>query len=144
MTITREKHTLPAFNEKAGGWLKGTKLSALITQECTATGLLQPDSIVVRAEDGTIFAEGTDYALDGLWGTIGRLESGEIAAEQPVYIDYTYAPARLDAIVVNQAGQVRLIPGEPGLGTSPPPAPGADERLIGTVWLPGNAESLTE
>ncbi|MBX3178308.1 MAG: hypothetical protein KF886_13180 [Candidatus Hydrogenedentes bacterium] len=143
VTVRGEAQMLPLFNPQAGGWLKGARLKALIAQECTATGLLQPETVVVRSASGVPFARDVDYALDPLWGTIGRLEAGSIGADESVLIDYTWSPARLDAIVVNTSGQVRLIEGTPGLGFDPPPAPGVGEFAIGSVWNPGNAPDLT-
>lgn len=145
VTVTDEEQVLPVFNEKAGGWRKGARLKALITQECSATGLLQPDTVAVRkAADGSAYDLGKDYALDGLWATVGRLEGGAIGAEEVVHLEYTYGPARLDSIVMNGKGQVRLIAGTPGTGVDLPPDPGPDEIRIGCVWVPGNTKSLTE
>ena len=143
VAVKAEEHTLPVFMEKGGGWTRGAKLIALVTQECTATGLLRPESVVVRkAVDGTLCTLDTDYALDGLWATIGRLEGGAIGENDEVLIDYTYGPSRLDSILVNEAGQVRLAVGTLGLGVDPPPAPGTGEYRIGSVWIPGNRKEL--
>ena len=102
-----------------------------------------PETVVVRSANGLPFARDVDYALDPLWGTIGRLEGGSIGADESVLIEYTWGPARLDAIVMNASGQVRLIEGTPGLGFDPPPAPGVGEYAIGSVWNPGNAPDMT-
>lgn len=143
ISVKGEEYTLPHFNQKASGWTKGVNLRALVTQECTATGLLRPDTVVVRKADGTVCTLDKDYALDPLWGSIGRLELGAIAADEKVLIDYTYGPARLDSIVMNDAGQVRLVQGKPGLGVDLPPVPGKGEHFIGSVWNPGNTKELT-
>lgn len=143
ITVKGEEYILPLFNEKASGWTKGVNLRALVTQECTATGLLRPDTVVVKKADGTVCAPGKDYAFDPLWGSIGRLELGAIAADEKVLIDYTYGPARLDSIVMNDAGQVRLVVGTAGLGVDLPPAPGKGEHFIGSVWNPGNTKEFT-
>lgn len=143
VSVTGEAYVLPVFNPKAGGWLKGVKLNALVAQECSATGLLHPESVVVKKTDGTVCLLDQDYALDPLWGTIGRLEGGAIGADEQVRIDYTYGPARLDSIAMNAAGQVRLVVGTAGLGLDPLPALEQGEHHIGSVWNPGNAKSLT-
>ncbi len=145
VTVTQEAHVLPVFNEKAGGWRKGVRLKTLIAQECSATGLLRPESVVLRSANGaTVYVLGKDYAMDGLWATVGRLEDSAIAADETVHIDYTYGPARLDSIFINASGQVRLALGTPGLGFAPPPEARADEHAIASVWNPGNTEGLTE
>lgn len=144
VTVAGETCTLPVFNEEAGGWRKGVRLNSLIAQECSATGLLLPESVIVRsATDGTPYVLGADYALDGLWATVGRLEGGGIAEDETVKIDYVYGPARLDSVVVNGSGQVRLVTGSPGLGFDAPPEGTGDERRIASIWNPGNVTELT-
>ena len=144
VVVEGERYVLPVFNPKTGGWRKGVRLTPLIAQECSATGLLRPETVVVRpAEGGSAYVLDKDYAMDGLWGTIGRLEGGAIGADESVAIDYVYGPARLDSIVANAQGQVRLVPGDPGLGLDAPPAGRDDEHLLATVWNPGNLEALT-
>ncbi|MGQ9730120.1 MAG: GDSL-type esterase/lipase family protein [Candidatus Zipacnadales bacterium] len=144
-TVIAEVHpSLPLFNPQTGGWLKGAKLKGLITQECTATGNLFPESVVVRSETGQPFVLGRDYAMDGFWATVGRLEGGAISAEQKVLIDYCYSLNRLDSIVANATGGVRLIKGESGLGAILPPQPAAGETALVNIWVPGSTQRLTE
>ncbi|MBI3119966.1 MAG: hypothetical protein HYZ00_14840, partial [Candidatus Hydrogenedentes bacterium] len=124
---------------------KGTRLQALITEECTATGLLAPASVRVRAAGGDAreFTMDKDYALDSFWGTLGRLEGGAIGPEQAVTVDYDYTPQRLDLVVLD-SGKARLIEGTPGVGAFPPPTPPADAILLGTVWQAGHVDALSE
>lgn len=143
--VTNERYArLPLFNEKAGGWRRGAALLELRAQECTATGLLRPDTVCVKpAPDGAPFEAGKDYAFDAFWATVGRLDGGAIAPDQPVCIDYAYRPCRLDSVAVDAAGTVRLIPGLPHVGAAEPVEPGPGEVIVGTVWIPGDAEELT-
>ena len=142
--VAGESHAgLPVFNPQAGGWMKGAKLKPLITQECTATGNLIPEGVVVRPEAGDAFVLDRDYALDGFWATLGRLEGGRIAEGQTVLIDYRYSPNRLDSIVVNEQGKARLIVGEPGVGSMLPPTPAEGEVAVANLWIPGRTELLT-
>ena len=136
---------LRAFNPDTAGWVKGDKLRGLITQECTATGKLVPESVVVRTTaDGQPCVLDTDYAIDPFWGTFGRIEGGAIGAEQEVLVDYTYGPDRLDSIVVNEQGQIRLIAGEPSIGAFPPPEPGDGETAVVNIWVPGRTTELSD
>ena len=145
MVVRNEEHTLPVFNPNAGGWRKGVRLRALVTQECSATGLLHPASVTVkRTSDGTPYTLGKDYAMDGLWATVGRLEEGAIAEGEAVHIDYTYSPARLDGVLLNAAGQVRLAVGTPGLGVELPPVAGPGEHYVGSIWIHGRISGLTD
>jgi lysophospholipase L1-like esterase len=145
--VVNEMHSaLPVFNANAGGWMKGVRLNQLITQECSATGLLTQNSVVVKSSSGgsTPFVPGRDYQLDSFWGTLGRLPDGQIKPDQPVYIDYQYTPCRLDSIAVNKNGHVLFIEGKPHVGSVSPPALSDGAISIANIWLPGPVEKLTE
>ncbi len=146
VAVTGERHgELRVFNPDVSGWVKGDKLRGLITQECSATDKLVPESLVVRpAADGAPYVLGTDYALDPFWGTVGRIEGGAILAGQEVFVDYTYGPDRLDSIVADEQGQLRLIPGKPSVGAFPPPEPGEGETAIVNIWVPGRTTELSD
>ena len=145
--VRGERHAaLPVFNPKTGGWVKGAKLKRLVTQECTATGLLEPKSVRVKPAGGAAppLVDGKDYAIDAFWGTFGRLEGGAIPEGRPVLVDYDYSPCRLHSVVVNAAGEIRLAVGEPGMGSQLPPATVPGEVALATVWVPGRTEQLAE
>jgi len=147
ISVKGEAHpNLPVFNEQTGGWRKGARLTQLITQECTATGLLVAESVVVRpAEgDGAPFVPDQDYKIDGFWATLGRVEGGAIGAEQKVLIDYDYSPSQLHSLAVDGAGAVSLVVGEPGVGSIPPPELGEGQTAVANIWVPGLTAELTE
>lgn len=142
-TVKGEEHPqLPVFNPNTGGWVRGARLKALIAQECTVTGSLHPDSVVVRSK-GVVLKRGVDYDLDDFWGTLGRLEGGAVAAGQAVSVDYSYGTNRLDA-VVEAADGVRLIKGEPGMALVYPPEIPAGAKHIANVWVSADTEALTD
>ena len=147
IAVTDEEHPrLAPFNPKAGGWMKGNRLAALITQECTATGLLSPGSLRVKPEPGDAapFMLGQDYDLEPFWATVGRLEDGAIKESQPVFLDYKYRPCRLDSIVLTAEGRMQLLPGEPGIGVVLPPDLPPEAMLLANIWVPGDAVALTQ
>ncbi|MDQ1257908.1 MAG: hypothetical protein QG656_2516 [Candidatus Hydrogenedentes bacterium] len=144
--IENEKHdALPVFNPQTGGWIKGAKLARLVAEECTATGLLDPASVRVKPESGDaeLFVLDKDYALDPFWATFGRIDGGTIPEGKPVFVDYVYTPCRLDTIVLDAKGQVRLVTGAPGIGAIEPPALAEGETALANVWLPGAVAQLS-
>ncbi len=144
--VRDEQHAaLPVFNPKGAPWRKGLRFNALITQECSATGLLDPASVRVKAavRNGKAYIVETDFQLDGLWGTIGRIEGGGIPANTPVFIDYDYTPRRLDSIVIDAAGVVQLRVGTPGKGIMPLPGLAAGQTALVNLWFDGPTEKLT-
>ncbi|MCL5283606.1 MAG: GDSL-type esterase/lipase family protein [Armatimonadetes bacterium] len=144
--VLHERHdNLPLFNNKLGGWMQGARLNALITQECSATGLLIPNSVVVKSAPGPTapYKLGRDYQIDPLWATVGRLPNGQIGPDQPVYIDYRYSPNRLDSIAVDEAGKVSLIKGRPAVEAMDPPVLPPGYTDIANIWVPGLTEKLS-
>ncbi len=146
LTVTAEKYdSLPVFNPKAGGWVRGAQLRPLRAQETTTAGLLDPDSLVVRSgpgPDAETFRRGEDYEADLNWGTVGRLANGRIKEGQPVFASYRHALLRLDAIVFTREGQIELRPGEPRAAAPLPPVGEAGERRLANLWLPSRIAKL--
>lgn len=145
ISVEKEKYPrLRDFDEKAAGWRRGERLRALITQECSAAGALIPSTVRVQGVEGQEWREGTDYRVEGFWGTIGRAEGSAIGVDVPVRVSYAYYPNRLHALAVSREGTVRLIEGSPGVGIQLPPEMAAGETLLATVWLSGEVTELSE
>ncbi|HOD51341.1 MAG TPA: GDSL-type esterase/lipase family protein [Candidatus Hydrogenedentes bacterium] len=143
--VRAEEHKpLPVFNPNTGNWRRGDKLRQLIAEECTGTGLVVPPSIRITLEPNgaEALAKDTDYIVDAFWAQIGRIEGGGIGPEQAVYVDYDYYPTRLDSIFVDASGNVRVAPGEPGIGNIYPPEPGPGEAAVCTIWHNGIMDGL--
>lgn len=135
---------LPLFDPRAAGWKRGQRLFRLQSQETSVKGGLEPGSLVVGATDGSAtFARGTDYEVDEEWATVGRLEGGRIAPDQPVQVGYRYGLSRIDSIIVTGGGGVELRHGAPHVCTPRPLDIDASDRRIANVWVPGRLTALT-
>lgn len=144
VTVKAESHgNLPVFNPK-GNWRKGVYLNALRTQECSATGLLLGESVVVRNDAGEVLVRGRDYELDPFWGAIGRLEGGSLAPTAKVTVDYEYVPWRLDSIYADAQGALKLAEGQAGVGAILPPTLPEGAVAVVNIWHHGPAQRLTE
>ena len=145
--IKDEKHTtLPVFNSRAGGWLKGAQLRGVRAQETTTPYLLDPVSVVVRnssESDATTYEKGKDFEADLNWGTVGRLPQGRIKEGDAVYISYRYGRLRLDSIVRRKNGRLDLRPGEPRAAAPHPPRLLTNEARLANIWIPGVITNLT-
>src|SRR5688572_202415 len=148
VTVTAEKHdSLPVFNPKAGGWVKGLQLVGVRAQETTTPYLLDKSSLVLRSgPDATSAAlvAGKDYEADLSWGTVGRLTNGSIQAKQPIYASYRHAQLRLDAVVLTRDGRIELRQGKPLSAAPVAPEVAAGEKHLGNSWLPGHIVKLSE
>jgi lysophospholipase L1-like esterase len=148
VVVTAERfNTLPVFNPKAGGWVKGAQLRGVRAQETTTPYLLIPDSLELRrgAEAGSPLLErGRDYEVDLNWGTIGRTTNSSLAQDQPVFASYRHAQLRLDAVVLTRDGRVVLREGEPRAAAPLAPQVAAGERRLANLWLPGRLAKLAE
>ena len=134
---------LPLFDANAAGWKKGLKLKGLTTQETSATGMLDPESLVIAAEPGGAACEpGRDYGVDLDWGTFGRLDGGRIREGQPVYADYRHGLSRIDALVADAEGQVAVRCGTPHVAVPRPPELRDNEAHLANVWVPGRLTAL--
>lgn len=141
VTVVGEKHErLPLFNAKTAAWAKGKRLNGLIAQECTAQGLLDRASLIVRtgSQPGEVaYQLGKDFDADLDWATFGRLPDGQIGENQPVEVDYRYTPLRIDTIVLTREAKIVLRQGQPHVAAPQPPALEQGERRLANLFLPG-------
>ena len=146
LTVVAEKYeSLPLFNPRAGGWVKGVQLRGVRAQETTTPHLLDPESLVLRAgpePEATGLSRGRDYEADLAWGTFGRCTNSAIKYGEPVYASYRYAQLRIDAVVLTSAGRIVLRQGEPRSAAPLPPALQPGERRLANIWLPGRLNRL--
>jgi hypothetical protein len=146
VAVAGEKYdSLPLYDPKAAGWVKGAQLKGVRAQETTTPHLFDPDSLVLRAgpeADAPVFRRGEDYEADATWGTFGRCTNSAIKEGQPVFASYRHAQLRLDAVVLTRARRVELRQGEPRSAAPLPPALEKGERRLASIWLPGRLKSL--
>jgi lysophospholipase L1-like esterase len=147
VTVTAEKHdSLPVFNPRAGGWVKGAQLFGVRAQETTTPFLLDTTSLVLRAGPEAMsetFRKGDAYEADLSWGTLGRTTNSSIKEKQAVFASYRHAMLRLDAVVLTRDGRMELRQGKPLAAAPLPPKVEAGERHLGNIWLPGVIEKLS-
>lgn len=132
--------SIPMFNPKVGGWVRGMRIKGVRAQETTSPGLLDPESFHLRAGPGgnaPVFIRGVDYEIDLEWGTFGRLTDSRIGPEQEVFASYRHAQLRLDAVVQNASGQIVIREGEPQAAAPAVPGVNAGERHWGNIYLSG-------
>lgn len=150
VSVVDEMHAgIPVFAPDSAGWAKGLRLLQVRAQETTTPGIFAPGSVVVKSaklgdQPSKTFQRGTDFEIDEVWGTIGRLEGGAIEAKQPLLISYRYHPLRLDAVVADATGKLKVLKGTPLAAAPLAPEPGEGETLLGRIWLPGKVEKLTQ
>lgn len=148
VTVTDEHHRrLPLFNPHAGGWARGAKPYGIQTEECCAPGKIYVDTFRVKRavrRNPSVYEPTVDYLFDTDWGTFGRVEDGSIRESQSVYIDYVYETDRLDTIGMNEAGDLRVFRGTPGLGVVYPAVVSPAFTAVARVFVPGQTTALTE
>ena len=146
LNVAAEKYdSVPLFNPKAGGWVKGAQLRGVKAQETTSPFLLDTASLVLRAgpeADAPLFTRGADYEADLDWGTFGRIEGGRIGPAQPVFVSYRHAQQRLDAVVLTSRGEILIRQGEPRAAAPLAPPVQPRERHLGNLYIPGMVGKL--
>jgi lysophospholipase L1-like esterase len=134
----------PVFNPDAGGWVKGVRLRGVIAEECAGTGLVIPESVKVKIGTGAAapFALCTDYQLDPLWGSIGRIQGGAIGHRQTVWIDYDYKLSRIDTVFADGSNNLHVTMGAPAVALALPPQPLPGETALINIYVRGGAAQL--
>lgn len=114
-------------------WLSGYRLKGVLTAHrghpgTPAPGALDGSSVVVTSA-GRVLDPTTDYVLDATWGGLGHEpEMPELL--DPVAVSYRYGLRRIDSLVKDADGRVRMIQGMSHLTAPRPP-----ELTPGTIRL---------
>lgn len=121
--------------DKPQGFAKGTRLRGPNARDVNACGSLVPDSLEVRAKDGTLLKLGEDYLLDAAWGHLGIGPHSRVTTNDPVTATYCYALLRMDTIQVSGDGKVSLKRGVPHVSSPEPPAADAGCLALAHVFV---------
>lgn len=107
-------------------------------------GELDIGSIRVKAHPGDkiFFKPKTDWLYDKTLGTICRVATGAIQEKQKVYVDCAYKTRRLDTLVVNEVGIVKLVVGTPTRSAIAPAPAKADELALANIYAPYGSDKL--
>lgn len=144
--IVSERHdSIPTYNPNGGGWNNGARLSQLIAEACSTPGLLDPESVILKAgtdANSPTFSRGSDYEIDLSWATFGRVAGGRIGENTPVFATYRYTPQRVDSVVLTSEGKLALRQGKAAVATPPLPEVAPGEKLVGNVWVLGKMPKL--
>ena len=87
--------------------------------------------------------EGTDYLVDYDWGTIGAIKGGKAISNHNIRIEYSYTSSRLDLVVRDKNGKLKLIKGK--LDSRKPLLPQVpkNNRPLFSIYLSHNTTELT-
>lgn len=142
--MTDERHaSLGVFDPSKPVWLKGTRLAGVAAQEGVVSGILVPESVVVRIEgESQPLIRNVDYAIDPVWGTIGRTETGRLNESSVVSISYDYVPPRVDTVVLQTDGTIALRAGTPSNTGGLMWTAGPGEKILGRVDMRGPISGL--
>ncbi|MCF6177568.1 MAG: SGNH/GDSL hydrolase family protein [Victivallaceae bacterium] len=98
-------------------YYRGTKLKGPKTK----SGSLVPGSLLIRkTPGGEKLTAGKDYLLVEKFGTLGLSPGSRINANDTVYASYSYSKLRLDTVIINQQGEIKLIKGNAHFNVSLP------------------------
>ncbi|MBC2593807.1 SGNH/GDSL hydrolase family protein [Ruficoccus amylovorans] len=137
--FNEELSSVQIFKASGPGWDKGNRLKGIYM----TPDALEVDSVVVRNQHGVGMELGRDYLVDPRWGTIGRVEGGSIGADEPVYVDYSFYPQRIDSVFLKN-GQLYYREGKPLVTQARPPEAESGEVRVANIFLSGRQELLTE
>ncbi|WP_437184923.1 SGNH/GDSL hydrolase family protein [Planctomicrobium sp. SH668] len=138
---------LPVYSLDQPFWGRGVRLEKIKAEALTAPDLLVPESVVIRTtagDDSTNMERGKDFDFEQRWGGLGRIETGRIGADQPVFASYQCAQQQLNSIVLTADGQIQYRSGIPVATLATPPELAAGERRLANVWFSVQPEKLTD
>ena len=119
-------------------WAKGTALRQLQHmgpgRGVPANGAVDPKSVVVRHGD-RVLAEGKDYLLDPVWGSLGIGPDSAVTSRDFVTVDYRYSLRRVDSVVRTAAGEALVRKGEHHLFSPEPPALQPGETRVANLFV---------
>lgn len=107
-------------------------------------GVIAPGSVRVKPtqDDANYYKPKVDYALDLKWGALSRVPTGAIKEGQKVFVDYTYFTRRIDTLIVDESGKMKLLTGKPSRSAPEPPAVDAHSLALANIHAAHGAEPL--
>jgi lysophospholipase L1-like esterase len=128
--------------------LKGDLLSGLVQWRNSLKGSseLVGDKLVAasvkvksRPDDSSAYQPKVDFIFEGSMGMIGRTAGGAIKDGQKVFVDYVTTTRRLDTLIIDPAGKIKLVRETPEqlVSASPEAQPG-ELALANILAEPGN------
>jgi lysophospholipase L1-like esterase len=96
------------------------------------------------ASTGRELKRGVDYELCPDWGTIGLVGGSGCACTGSVSISYAYKQRRIDTVVLRKDGGIALRKGVPDVVTPSVPECGADETVLGNVYVDAATKCITD
>ena len=114
-TVVDERYdNLPVFNPNTSPWGKGRVLRGVNACECAVFFALDPESVVVKlASSKEELKRGVDYEFENTTGALGILKGGKLEAENSALISYRCVESRIDSIIAESDGTIKLVQGQP-------------------------------
>lgn len=134
--------SLPVY-KAAGGWNDGVALRGVAATGCALPKALDPYSVRMRLPDGREMRRGRDFQFTDSWGTLGRVEGGDISDKQTVLISYRYIPNRLDSVVKTADGKLKLKLGKPASFCPKMPTLEEGETRLMNIYTDAQTDKLT-
>jgi len=142
--VKGERHARLPAPVKRNGWTKECKFMAVRAMECTVGYAVVQDSIRISTADGKPLIRDRDYTVDPQWGGIEWKDGASIGTNVPIVVDYAYLVRRLDSVVKDRGGALRLKKGESHVVTPTPPALAPGEELVGNILLDAETTRLSD
>lgn len=140
--VTVRDEELMLSEKKPSGFFVGTQLKGTKAKNIGAFRGLIEDSVSLRDASGRALVKGDDYLVAAPFALLGIGPKSRVTPATPVFATYAHYAQRIDAVVVDAQGRVRLVRGTPHLVTpEPPPAP-AGATTIAHVYRPFRGTTL--
>ncbi len=135
-----EDETIQLPDVEPSGYWNGAMLAGPRTVGINAPGSFIEESLVVTdAETGRVLEKRKDYRVSAPFALLGLGVDPSLPADALVRVRYRYYMQRIDAILCDGDGRLRLVEGAPSVAEPLAPEVGAAEIRLANVYRPYGA-----
>ncbi len=98
--------------------------------------------VIDPADPGAVFESKRDYVVDDTWGAFAWVEGGRLKEGQHVVARYEMSLRRIDALVMDHAGRLSVIPGGSEAKCPEPPAIPKSMLHLVSIYRPFGAKTV--
>ena len=143
--VTSDPLPVGIVDGAVNAWWGGNRLaiSASDSRNLVPESYVAGSLRVYDPEEPSVHLEpGRDYLVDDTWGAFQRVDGGRLSPGRRVTASYRLSLRRVDALVLDGTGALRLIPGRPAPDCPELPAVPDGAFLLANVYRPFGATTV--
>jgi hypothetical protein len=104
-------------------------------------GSYVPGSLTITASEAgkAVYSSPEDFVVDDTWGAFSITEDGTLKPGDEVSLSYRMSLRRIDALILDASGSLKLMPGRPELDCPEPPTVPEEYLHLANIYRPFHA-----